>query len=135
MPIGGALNNVIHGGMSGKLDDFFFTAAVTIQENTQTNTSGVLTDSWAAVSTALTGLACAIAPTSPTDERRLTEPYLTATRETHVIIIAGYYNAITTAMRAVVTTPQAESLTLDILAVEHDSQNRLTRLRAEVVGH
>ena len=53
----------------------------------------------------------------------------TITRATHVIALAGYYAAITTAMQALVGT-QA----YNVLSVEHDSQLASTWLMVEAVS-
>lgn len=134
MPLTNSLSvsKIMHPSLLDKLENSFFPATATIQVNTPTNNDGVLTDSWANVS-GLVDLDCTIAPAIPTVEQRLADPAITVARETHVVVISGYYNSITTAHRAVVTTVGEEALTLDILAVEHDSQNKLTRLRAEAV--
>ena len=133
MPLTGALSvtDIMHPSLLAKLDASFFRAAVAIQENTPTNSGGVLTDSWANVS-GLAALDAAIAPAGAAEVRTST-PYRTYDKETHTVLIAGYYTAITPEYRAVVTTPGSESLTLNILGVEHDSANELTRLRCEAV--
>lgn len=134
MPLTGALSvtNIMHPSLLAKLDASFFRASLNIQANSPTNSGGVSTDSWSNV-VGLTDLDCAIAPAGATQDRQR-EPYLTIDRETHTIVVAGYYNTITPEHRAVVTTPGSEALTLDILGVEHDSANELTRLRCEVVS-
>ena len=107
-----------------------YPSAVTIQANTPTGDSyGAEVESWAAV-TGLEELACAVAPIAKDKQRG---PQKTLVNETHHVSLPEYYNTITTDMRAVVETPEGESLTLTILAVEHDSLNTQTRIRAEEV--
>ena len=133
MPLPGALSRIVHPSLLAALEAFHYAATVTIQANTPTNNEGVLVDSWANVS-GLVDLECTISPVN-SSERRTIEPNMTKRVETHHVAITGYFTNITNQHRAVVTTAGSETLTLDILAVEHDSQSQTTRLRAEVVSN
>ena len=138
MPLPGALSRIIHPTLLASLESFHYGSTVTIQANTPTNNEGVLVDSWANVA-GLVDLECTVSPASQRGielgERRVLEPNMTKRVETHHVSITGYFTNITNQQRAVVTTAGSETLTLDILAVEHDSQAQTTRLRAEVVSN
>lgn len=129
----GAVTRILHDRALAALSPSFFRASCDIQESTQTNVGGTVTDSWSDVA-GLTGLDCAIAPAGGGESRR-SQPYLTVENETHTVLVAGYHSGITSGHRAVVTTPGGETLALNVLLVEHDSANTMTRLRCEEVSH
>lgn len=135
MPLTGAVGAVaelLHGGLFAKLDASFFRASCTVQSLARTNVGGVISESWTDVP-GLVSLPCAVAPAGGGEARRA-QPYIAVERETHLVLVAGTYSAVTNGHRALVTTAGGESLTLNVLLVEHDSQSTMTRLHCEVVG-
>jgi head-tail adaptor len=110
----------------------FYPSTITIQQDAGgQDTAGQPTANWVNLANHV-NLPCAVAPISPgipeaREDRTRTETVAIAT--TH-IALRGYYPAITTLMRAVVTGGR----TYDILGVEHDSQGKTTRLKCEVVS-
>lgn len=129
----GAVTKILHDAAPGRLAPSFFRASCAIQASTQVNVGGVVSESWANVA-GLAALPAAIAPAAGGESRR-SQPYITVERETHTVLVAGYYDNIDNGQCAVVTAPGGETLTLNILLVEHDSHSRLTRLRCEEVSH
>lgn len=128
----GAVTKILHDSLLAKLDPSFFRATCTIQAVTRTNVGGVVSEDWVDVA-GLVALPCAIAPAGGGEQRRA-QPYITVERETHTVVVAGYYTGVTAGHRALVATPGGESLTLNVLLVEHDSANTMTRLRCEAVS-
>jgi head-tail adaptor len=72
------------------------------------------------------GLSCAIGPTGGKEIKRPDMTYVVAT---HRVLLAGYYPDIGEKMRAVV-----DGTALDILLVESDSQQKLTRLSCRLTS-
>ena len=117
--------SLIHPRMLSSLEATFYVATCTIQEATETQDAyGQPIPAWADV-VGLTDLACSVAALSENEQRR---PVGTISEETHHISIAGYYAAVLPTMRAVVAT-----VNYDIVAVEYDSHNIMTRLRTRLV--
>lgn len=103
----------------------FYPSLCTIQQNTPVADSyGQPIAAWANLAGHV-GLACAVMSGGG---REMKLPNQTYTVASHVILLAGHYPTITTAMRAVVG-----GVNYDILSVESDSQSTMTRLACQVV--
>ena len=122
-------NALLHPDMLTALADFFPHSG-TIQEATNSNVAGTVSQSWATLS-GHSGLACVVARAS-TGNREYRRDQMTVTTATHQVRIRGHYPSIGTDNRIVVTTTN-RSLTLNILSVKHDSQETQTLLDCEVV--
>lgn len=113
--------------MLAKLGSFFNTTC-TIQQVTETRDSaGGVVLTWANV-TGLVGLTCrrATASTARTSEIKLES--LTYTVNVQTIMISGYQPTITPKMRVT-----CDGLVFDILSVEHDGEQAMTRLACQIV--
>lgn len=118
---------LVHPAMLERLRANHLPDLCTIQQATATPDSyGQPTVTWAAV-LGLSDLGCRLAPWSPEQERRL--PEMVQTETTHVLLLAGHYAMITTAMRAVVS-----GTAYDITAVRHDGNEASTWLGLEVIS-
>jgi head-tail adaptor len=132
--IGGILDTIIHPDLLGSLNRFY-PATVTIQASAQTRqANGEIANAWTAVSTALTNITGILASAAAAEKRGTA---LTVQTATHVLDLQGYYPAIVVTHRAVVYTAVSGGLTrtLNIVAVNHDSQSRQTKLELEEVNH
>jgi hypothetical protein len=128
-----ALDSIIHPLLMGSIARFT-PATVTVQSVALVNTGGVVSETWGNVS-GLLSLPCRIVvDVLPSSETRENDPNITVTKVLYNLVITGYYNTITTQMRAIVTTKLGNSLTLDILEVAHDGQDISTRLVCELVS-
>ena len=122
--------SLIHPRMLTSLIEFY-AETVTIQENTPTIAeSGAEVPSWSDV-VGLIDLPCSVSPLSPNSPTGMMEYRrldMTVTHATHHIALQALYPAITTSMRAVVDT-----VAYNILAIEKDSHDTMTRLKVELV--
>lgn len=110
----------------------FFPSSVTIQDYTVVRTAtGAETRTYAAL---YTNLPCAIAPNQMSPEEAefhrndFTRMRIQPVIHSHHCTIRGYFPAIGAEMRAT-----SGGVTYDIVAVEHDSQHTMTRLRMRQV--
>lgn len=118
---------LVHPDMLERLRANHLPDTATIQEATATLDSyGQPSVTWSAV-TGLSDLGCRLAPWSQDQERRL--PEMVTTETTHVLLLAGHYATITTAMRALVS-----GVAYDITAVRHDGNEASTWLGLEVIS-
>lgn len=125
-----AANELIHPSMLAGLERFY-QSTVTFQTRTEVNTDGSPVHTWADTLD-LIDLPCRIAPAqSPRDKQEAVD--LSALKESHRINVIGIYTEITASMRAVVTHKSGEMLTLDVVAAEHDSEGKTTRVRAKQI--
>ncbi len=118
------MSSLLHSRMLGALAAYY-PSLCTIEEPSTTNVRGeVSPDPW----TPLAGheaLRCRVSPTGGQEIKRADMIY---TIGSHTIALAGHYPTITAKMRAV-----ADGTAYDVLAVEHDGQETMTRLRVQVV--
>lgn len=106
----------------------FYNTTCTIQQTTETrDAAGGVVNAWANV-TGLVDLTCrrATASTARTSEMKLEA--LTYTVNVQTILIASYQPTVTPKMRVT-----CDSLVFDILAVEHDGEDTMTRLTCQIV--
>ena len=73
----------------------------------------------------MTAIPCRVAPTGGREVKRENQTYVVAT---HYILLRGYYGGISERDRAVVG-----SQVYNILLVEHDGEQSVTRLECEVI--
>lgn len=122
--------SLLHPDMLTALADFFPHSG-TIQEATNSNVAGTVTQSWATLN-GHSGLACVVAAVAKRGGEEVRRDQMTVTTATHQVRIRGHYPSIGTDNRIVVTTTN-RTLTLNILSVKHDSQETQTLLDCEVV--
>lgn len=104
---------------------FLFNKTVTIQESTETrNGYGEPISTWANKSGHI-NIPCVASPAGGNEIKRSDMTYVVAT---HKILLQGHYPTISETMRAVLG-----GVYLDILLVEHDSQDLTTRLLCQIV--
>jgi len=121
---------IIHGDLLTSLRRFYPSTG-DVQERTDTrDDAGQPIPAWANLA-GHTSIRCAVAPASlgSPEQQEVRLDAMTVRTATHHIALAGYYPSITPRMRFVVG-----ATVYDILAVEHDSQGKSTRLRAEIVS-
>lgn len=106
----------------------FFNTTCTIQQTTETrDAAGGVVNTWANV-TGLVNLNCRRAPASTARTNEMKLESLTYTANVQTIMIAGYQPTITPKMRV-----RCDGLVLDILSVEHDGEQEMTRLACQIV--
>jgi head-tail adaptor len=99
----------------------FFPSTCTVQERTDTQDEfGQPIPAWIDLHT---DIDCRLSPYRGDEIKKPDQTYAT---DVHIITLNDYYNDITVLMRAIVN-----SINYDILLVEHDGQNRLTKLTVE----
>ncbi|KAA3644555.1 MAG: head-tail adaptor protein [Chloroflexi bacterium] len=103
----------------------FFPSAGTVQTSAKTRaSSGQQDKTWSNLADHV-DIACRVSPAGGREMRKKDQTVATMT---HTIALQGHYPSITSQMRFVV-----ESLSYDILLVDHDGQKTYTRLKCEVV--
>lgn len=106
----------------------FYNTTCTIQQTTETrDAAGGVVNTWANV-TGLVGLACRRAPVSTARTTEIKLDALAYTVNVQTVLIASYQPTITPKMRVT-----CDSLVFDVLAVEHDGEDQMTRLTCQIV--
>ena len=106
----------------------FYNATCTIKERTDTaDAVGQMVPAWSALS-GHTDIACRIAPLEASRAARRQREEMTVSTTALVVVLAGFYPSITTAMRAVVA-----GVTYTIVRVLEDSEALCTELIVEAV--
>lgn len=138
MPL--ATSQLIHPNLLDSLSPIIFNSLATIQEATESQKpSGEVIRTWSDIGN-LTALTCAFAPISPGSpqhqERR--QAKLTTTEVTHHATLSGYFPLINDTNRVQIyrdadgDEPELVA-NLNIISVEYDSHNTMTRLRLEIL--
>lgn len=116
---------LVHPSWLTRLAPTFFASTATVQRATMTQSStGAQVATWAALS-GHEGLRCRIAPATATEVRSQTQVFA---EYTHTVVLAGYYATVTELDRVVV-----DSVTYEIVGVQFDGNDTMTRLRVRVV--
>ncbi len=116
---------LVRPGWLTRLAPTFFASTATVQRATVTQSStGAEVRSWATLS-GHSGLRCRIAPATANEVRSQTQVFA---EYTHTVVIAGYYATVTELDRVVV-----DGSTYEIVGVEFDGNDQMTRLRVRVV--
>lgn len=120
---------ILHPDLLARLQAHHYADTCTIQAATETvDAYGAVTaSSWANLANHI-DIPCRVAPDdnrARQEQRSQGAPYVLLS---FTIALVGHYPAITAKMRAIVG-----SATYDIQAVEHDGQNKTTRLRVQIV--
>lgn len=126
------LDTIVHPQLLASLGRVY-RAVVEIQQETKTRQSnGETTSTWTTVTVARGTLA--IASSVSTENR---QEALTVANASHVLDLQGYYPRIELTQRAKVRTAigYGEDLIFNITRINHDSQQRQTRLELEQVSH
>lgn len=116
---------LVRAGWLTRLAPTFFASTATVQRATITQSStGAEVRTWGTLA-GHAGLACRIAPATANEVRSQTQIFA---EYTHTVVIAGYYATVTELDRVVV-----DGSTYEIVGVEFDGNDQMTRLRVRVV--
>lgn len=116
---------LVHPSWLTRLAPTFFASTATVQRATVTQSStGAEVRTWANLADHV-GLACRIAPATANELRSQAQVFA---EYTHTVVLAGYYATVTELDRVVV-----DSATYEIIGVQFDGNDEMTRLRVRVV--
>ena len=119
---------IIHPEMLSRVQPNFYPSTCTIQQATEVADSyGQLVPTWANLADHV-DLSCRVSPGSPSSGNELRTQIQIYTVHTWVIAFNGHYPDILETMRAVV-----DSVVYEIEQVQHDGNNKTTRLRVRTL--
>lgn len=119
---------IVHPEMLSRLQLYHYASACTIQQASEIQDShGQLIPTWANVA-GLVNLRCRIAP-NEAFSRELQSSEMKYAIHEHQVAMAGHHPTIIETMRAVI-----DGSTYEIRLVEHDGNDKTTRLRVKVVA-
>lgn len=116
---------LVRAGWLTRLAPTFFASLATVQRATVTQSStGAEVRTWAALAGHV-DVRCRIAPATANEQRSQAQVFA---EYTHTVVLAGYYATVTELDRVVV-----DAATYEIVGVEFDGNDQMTRLRVRVV--